>query len=338
LSEKSFYASLTGYHKAALRDSVQIAPSPQKASSSISSSSSSSSFDKSQKLYHVYDLESNLVSHSSWLQRRDSLSSQQAVYPPALLARNSYSRSRSLGSMPVPDKDAKPISVHGISRSSSNPSIATSALLAPSTHSQSSHLPGTLFSTSATRRFPLSTMHRASQPEISIDLLSKTLDPRSPSWEKPVIRHVPLSEDPAIRKLAEGGGETNNSASDDDTRRLISPTGDTLPKRRSIRRKLFPDVSRHITPPIAVPTPTLLSRAAGHSAIRRVPVPRSASITSSGSLQSEGSFSVRRPPAAARWSQQRGRRPWTYRNASAYSVSHRSYASMSSWYTDTIHE
>lgn len=335
MSEKSFCASLTGYHKAALRDSIQIAPAPRKESSSIFSSSSSSNFDKGQKLYHVYDLESSIASRSSWLQRRDSLSSQQAVYPPALLARNSYGRSRSLGAMPVLDEHEP---VHAKTRASSNPSITTSALLAPSTYSQLSRMPSIFSSTCASRRSWLSTMHRASQPEISIDLLSKTLDPNSPSWAKPAVRHIPLSDDPAIRKLAEDGGEPNNSDSDDRTRRLIGPTGNTMPKTRSVRRKLFPDVSRGINASLAVPSPTLPNRAAGLSAVRRVPVPRTSSVMSSGSLQSEGSFSVRRPAAAARWSQQRGRRPWTYRNASAYSVSHRSYASMSSWYTDTIHE
>ena len=286
----------------------------------------------------MYDLETNLATHGSWLQRRDSLSSQRAVYPPVLLARNSYSRSRSLGSMPVVDEDATITPRRAVSRSSSNPSISTTTLLAPSTYSQPSRMPSNFSSNSAPRRSPLSTMHRASQPEISIDLLSKTLDPNSPSWEKPPIRHIPLSDDPAIRKLAEGGGEANDSGSDDDTRRLIGPTGNALPKRRSIRRKLFPDVGRGVVLPSIAPPPSIPSRAAGHSVTRHVPVPRTASITSSGSLQSEGGFSVRRPPAAARWSQQRAKRPWTYRNASAYSVGHRSYASMSSWYTDTIHE
>jgi hypothetical protein len=242
--------------------------------------------------------------------------------------------------MPVLDEDPRLEPAHARTRSSSNPSITTSVLLAPSTYSQPSRMPSTLSSTSASRRSPLSTMHRASQPEISIDLLSKTLHPNSPSWQRLLVRHVPLSDDPAIRKLAEGGGEHSNSDSDDDTRYLIGPTGNTMPKRRSIRQKLFPDVSRGVPSPIATASPTLPSRAAGHSAIRRVPVPRTPSIISSGSLQSEGSFGVRRPHVAARWSHQRGRRSWMYRNPSAYSVGHQSYASMSmsSWYTDTIHE
>ena len=231
--------------------------------------------------------------------------------------------------MPVLNEDATLTPPRAMTRTSSNRSITTSALLAPSTYSQPSRLSSTASAT-ATRRSPISTIHPASQPEISIDLLSATLDPSSPSWEKPAIKHVLLSDDPAIRKLAEGQPDS----SDDDTRQLIGPTGDPLPKRQSVQRRLFPDTSR------APPAPSL---AAGHSVTRRVPVPRTMSMVSNGSLQSEGSFSVRRPPAAARWSHQRERRHWTYRNASAYSFGGRSYGSGnctsgSSWYTDTIHE
>ena len=332
----SFYASLTGYHKAALRESSNNTSDPPKSSCSISSSSSSSSFDKSQKLYHVYDLESNTASHSAWLQRRDSISSQRAVYPPALLTRNSYARCRSLGSMPVLNEDSTLPPGRNTTRSSSNLSVVTSALLAPSSYSQTSRVPSILTPTPS----PLSTMHLVTHPTISIDALSKTLDPSSPSWDKPAIRHDPLSADPAIRKLSEGTSNDSNSDTDDDTRALIGPTGNPLPRRRSIRRKLFPASD---PPNIRAPPPTIPNRAAGHS-IQRVPlpVPRTSSILSNGSLQSEGSFNVRRPPAAARWSQQHGRRQWTYRNGSAYSVGGRSHSygsgSMSSWYTDTIHE
>lgn len=337
MSEKSFYASLTGYLKGVLHDSMRIAPYPLRTSCSISSSSSSFSFDKSQRLYHVYDPESNFISHGSWLQRRDSLSSQRAVYPPVLLARDSYSRLRSLGSMPVLDEDATLKSMHVMNWSSSNPIITTSALIAPLDYSQPSRMPLTSSSISVSRHFPLSPMRRASQPEISIDLLAKTLGPSPLSREQPVIRHVPLSEDPEIRKLSEGGGP-NDSNSNDDTRCFIGPAGKILLNGRCIRRKVFPDVNRSITSSNIPPLPALPNRAPANSAIRRALIPRTASLTSNESVQSEGSFSVRRPPAAARWSQQRGRRHWMHSNTSAYNVRHRSYASMSSWYTDTIHE
>lgn len=237
--------------------------------------------------------------------------------------------------MHVLDEDAP---IRATTRFSSNPSIVTS-LLAPSEYSQPSRLPST--ASASPWRLPLSKMHQTSHPEISIDALSKTLDPSSPVWERPAVCHVPLSQDPAIRKLSEG-----SESSDDDTRSLIGPTENPLPKtkRRSVRRKLFPDVSVSVRAPAS-----------------KGPL---YSIPSDDSLQSERNFGVQRLPAAARWSHTRGRRHWTHRSASAYSVGGRSYGSGnsqgaqggqswygsthsqsgnwstsgSSWHADTIHE
>lgn len=240
--------------------------------------------------------------------------------------------------MPVLDEDTTLTLRHTITRPSSIPSIATSALLTWPAYSQPSRMPPTFSSSSVTCRSPPSTNRCALQPEISIEFLSKTLDPASQPWEQPLIQHVPLSNDPAIRKLSECDKANDSSSKDDESCPVIGPTGSALTKHRGARPKLPSNMAQN-TASSAVPPPTTMpSRVASQSTIRRMPVPRTASATSNESLQSGGSFGVKRLPAAALGGQLRGMRHGMYQNESMYRVGHRSYASMSSWYTDTIHE
>lgn len=168
------------------------------------------------------DLESVATDRALWLQRRDSHSSQSAIYPPTL-------RSSSIGSLFPPEMNPMnrvPAAFlpripcypsYNFASPSSTSMCSPSALSSPYGSLSPSRAESTLSSVSrstsstSSRKSPLSTMRRASEPDVPIipakflEVTNKPQLQRSPtlpcSWS-PTLTHAPLSADPAIRAFS----------------------------------------------------------------------------------------------------------------------------------------
>ena len=253
VSDRPFHADFSGTHLPAFEDHFPF--SPPGTSWSTTSSMTSKQREKLYR-YRGSDLESTSSDRSHWLQRQSSLSSQNAVYPPGSL-RYSYSRSRSAyGSWRAPLIDPSvrgPHMPHSRSISSTLPSVSEYSSLAPSRASSSV----SSNSSSGSRKSPLSTMRRVSQPEVPlipdryISLkreLSRTpqLAPQAPApaWS-PALTHAPLSADPAIRAFSVGGGTEPETVPSSLNRATYHPPSSTSGSSHKVTRDLPHQTSIH---------------------------------------------------------------------------------------------
>ncbi len=179
---------------------------------------------KREKLYHYRstDLELRASDRAQWVQKQNSVSSRSAIYPPII-------RYSSTGPLSLPgyfylDRSTAaflPQIPYPLSHRSG--SLSTIVTPSPSAHGNSfgpsppsragSTVSSVSLSTSAAsvRKSPLSTMRRASEPEVPVipakflDINNKPQLQRSPtlpwSWSPP-LTHAPLSADPAIRAFS----------------------------------------------------------------------------------------------------------------------------------------
>jgi hypothetical protein len=270
VSNRPYQASLFGISKLDDEDTSDL-----KSSMSGLSWSSASSTDslRREKLYQYRpnDLESISPGRTLWLQRRNSLSSQAAMYPPNL-------RYSSTGPLSTPTSL--------INRSPSSllhhPPYSPSYQSASSASSRFGNFYGSLSSTrnpstvssvsrstssTSTKKSPLSTMRRASEPDVPV-IPAQFLDgntrpqlPRSPtlpcSWS-PSLTHAPLSADPAIRAFS-----VNREISHDRSPmgNIQAPQAGSVSCSRFVEPSLDLDLSLRTT---SVP-PELPVRARGHS-------------------------------------------------------------------------
>ena len=172
---------------------------------------------KREKIYQQRLSMQNMHPHgrAEWLQRQNSLSSQSAIYPPSLrqgngpILRSSHGNQFGTYRSPPSFQSQRP-SIVAVTPSSSlasrYPNPFSSSSRAYSHASGISHS-----SSSSSKKSPLSTMHRASQPEVPVipdrflNLKRRSDFSRRPSlpdtWS-PVLTHLPLSADPAIRAFS----------------------------------------------------------------------------------------------------------------------------------------
>lgn len=219
VSDRPYHASLFGIQEPDQEDTQGL-----KTSSSGLSWPSNSSLDslRREKLYQYRptDPESLASDRALWIQRHNSLSSQSAIYPPSL-------RCPSTGPLSGPFNLNRSPSIYFpyIPYSPSYRSVSPSSTTTPSPSAlgnfYSSLSPSRAASTvssntcptssTSVRKSPLSTMRRASEPEVPV-IPAKFLDAnnkpqlrRSPtlpcSWS-PSLVHAPLSADPAIRAFS----------------------------------------------------------------------------------------------------------------------------------------
>lgn len=218
---RPYQASLFGILKADLDEITAMKATISGHSRSLASNSDSVRREKL-FLHEPADLGSLSSKRALWVQRRNSLSSQSAIYPPTLRYAStsplslhaSFQLNRSMPSFPtsVPYtpsyRSARKFSMtppspfsFGNFYTSLPPSQAGSIV---STVSRST-------SSTSSRKSPLSTMRRASEPEVPIipakflDAHSRPSLQRSPtlpcSWS-PALIHAPLSADPLIRAFS----------------------------------------------------------------------------------------------------------------------------------------
>jgi hypothetical protein len=221
ISNRPYQASLFGILEPDQDDTPGLKPSISGLSWSSASSSDSL---KRQKLYHhrPTDLESLTSDRAIWIQRRNSLSSQSAIYQRTLR----YSSTGPLSSPASLHLNRSPSSFFPqVPHSASYRCTSTSSTTTPTPSALGtfySSLPSTRAgptissvsrstSSTSTRKSPLSTMRRASEPEVPL-IPAKFLDAKSKpqlqriptlpySWS-PSLTHAPLSADPAIRAFS----------------------------------------------------------------------------------------------------------------------------------------
>jgi hypothetical protein len=292
VSNRPFHASLFGIVEPDQDDPPGLKPSM----SGLSwSSTSSADLLKREKLYQYrpMDLESAASDRALWLQRRNSQSSQSAIYPPTLqypstgpLLSPSYLRLNRGPSSFLLEIPRSP-SYHGNSSSQPMGTPAPSALgniyssLPPARASSTTSSASRSTSSTSTRKSPLSTMRRASEPEVPIipakflDSKNKPQLQRSPtlpcSWS-PSLTHAPLSADPAIKAFSTERGVSPERP----------PVNNVIPRQKSSS-----NVPRFIPPspdlgsPIygfAIP-PDLPARARGHSIPSTIAVSESSPLS-----------------------------------------------------------
>lgn len=211
-----------------------------------------------------------------WLQRQNSLSSRNAIYPPCLRSSSIYSRPSpgSLRSSSAPQFSSYRYGASSpFHRSLTSSSSTTTTTPLPSVleSSDSVSFPtraSSSVSSSSTdsRKSPLSTMRRVSQPDVPIipNRFQSVSSTGNKSWERrssfpfawsPFLHHTPLSADPAIRALsiAHDVAVPVSPAMERDVVRGSSVTMEVCPMERA----LVADVSA--TPP------ALPRRSRGHT-------------------------------------------------------------------------
>ncbi len=242
VSDRPFHLSSVGCYRQRQGQSFGLTPSPSELSCVVSSSSE-------EKNQHAnLTLSRQLSERAFWLQRQNSLSSRNAIYPPCLRYSSSPGSLRSVSAPQVGMHRHWPYSPSH--RSFTSTSTTASPLPSVLESSDSSCYPTRPSSSvSSTSSSPLSTMRRASQPEVPIipnrflsvsssgQQLSQRRSSRPLVWS-PFLRHVPLSEDPEIRALSlDLNGEEAGSSPPESVRSecLALPRrarGHTIPGRR----------------------------------------------------------------------------------------------------------
>ena len=210
MSDRPFHASLLGIHTPTANSDIPI-DQPVFLQKWPTSSTLSSSGERKRYEGHYQDPISSNTERVFWLQRQGSLSSQTAIYPPGLRSSNSLSRSTggSVRSRTL-TLPRHPQLAHSVSATFSMtplPSVLEDGLTPTRTPSSVSS------ALSNSPRSPLSTMHRASQPDVPIVpdvFLGPTVCSRPkrrsvlPFAWLPSLHHAPLSADPAIRAFGIG--------------------------------------------------------------------------------------------------------------------------------------
>jgi len=190
--------------------SFGLTPSPSELSCSVAGS------PEQEKPHSNQTLSRQLSERAFWLQRQNSLSSRNAIYPPCLRYSPSLGSARSASAPQVGMHRHWPYSPSH--RSFTSTSTTVTPLPSVLESSDSSCYPtrasSSVSSTSSDpRKSPLSTMRRASQPEVPIipnRFLSVSSSGEQSSQRRsslpfvwsPFLHHTLLSEDPEIRALS----------------------------------------------------------------------------------------------------------------------------------------
>lgn len=170
-------------------------------------------YDKEGQLYLVSERRPNRLEREQWLQRRNSMSSQRAIFPHKVYsnpfeyrpryATYSYAPSsrysstlRSVSEGACLDLSDRSLSLNS-SQSSGSP--------ARSRHALTSHLPSRRRSNSSPEKLITARQDKGSPQKDSIPDVPPLPAPPAPTWS-PALHHTPLSADPTIRALAMGGG------------------------------------------------------------------------------------------------------------------------------------
>lgn len=244
------------------------------------SSTSSADTLKREKQYRYgpTDLELQASDRAHWIQKQNSVSSRPAIYPPTLRYSSTgplslpgyfYLDRRTAASLPQIPYPHSPRSGFASSTATSLPfALGDSYSLSP--FSRAGSTVSTISrSTSGTsvRKSPLSTMRRASEPEVPIipaKFLGTNKKPqlqRSPtlpcSWS-PSLTHAPLSADPAIRAFS---SESESPYQKSVTRSQGAPSMASINGIRFVKSSLDFNLSLQAS---CIP-PELPVRARGHS-------------------------------------------------------------------------
>ncbi|KAF7507598.1 hypothetical protein GJ744_010268 [Endocarpon pusillum] len=277
VSNRPYQASLMGITQADSDDICGLKSSHSDVSWSSTSSADSLTREK-QYNYGPSDLELRASDRAQWIQKQNSVSSRPAVYPPIL-------RYSSTGPLSLPGyfyldrRTAASLSQIPYPHSHRSGSVSSTATSLPfalgdsyslSPFSRAGSTVSTISrSTSGTsvRKSPLSTMRRASEPEVPvipakfIHTNKKPRLQRSPtlpcSWS-PSLTHAPLSADPAIRAFS---SESESPSHKSVTRGQGAPSMASTNGIRFVKSSLGLNLSLRAS---CIP-PELPVRARGHS-------------------------------------------------------------------------
>ena len=212
ISDRPFYASPIGIYDPLVESQADLSRSNSDMSDASVWSTSSSEWEKS---HSQRAWSARISDREFWLQRQNSLSSRNAIYPPSI----SYpTRPAAFGTLSTPMPGSRRYWSHSLShRSMASPSTRMPLPSVLENFDSISFPARASLSNSSTssmsRRSPLSTMHRVSQPEVPIILnrfhndtsrkASRRHSGLQLAWP-PSIHHAPLSADPAIRAFSIG--------------------------------------------------------------------------------------------------------------------------------------
>lgn len=227
VSDRPFHASPFRADRPQQDSSFGLTPSPSELSCSPSPGSSLD-LCECEKTDDGTVLTRQLSARAFWLQRQNSLSSRNAVYPaclgqPSGFPRPAYGSLRATSAPQVGTLRHQPYwPSHRSLRSASTSNSPSAAISLPSVlEHEASHMPYSTClgrapsSVSSSSSSPLSTMRRVSQPDLPIipnrfqsvsSSSQASSQPRRRSslpyaWS-PLLHHTPLSADPAIRALS----------------------------------------------------------------------------------------------------------------------------------------
>jgi hypothetical protein len=169
-------------------------------------------YDKEGQLYLVSERRSNRLEREQWLQRRNSMSSQRAIFPHKVYshpfeqrpryAMYSYAPSSRYSSTLRSVSEGACLDLSD--RSSSLNSSQSSGSFAMSRRASTSHLSSRSRANSSPEKLITVSPDKNSPHKDSIPDVPPLPTPPAPTWS-PALHHTPLSADPTIRALTIGG-------------------------------------------------------------------------------------------------------------------------------------